>query len=163
VRLFKATVAKRADVRVYLAPNLPPICADLSQIRQVVMNLLTNAWEALRNGEGLIRVETSLVSASPAEETASATQRLRGSHVRLEVKDTGCGIPDEGQTRIFDPFYTTKFLGRGLGLSAVLGIVRSLGGTIHLQSIEGRGSTFEVQLPCGGASAEEYSRPPGSK
>ncbi len=144
LRLFRAAAPRRADIRVSLARSLPAVRAEVPQIRQAVMNLLTNAWESLRNGTGWIQVTTACVSDRPAMEP----DRPAGRYVRLEVTDTGCGIPEETKSRIFDPFYTTKSLGRGLGLPAVQGIVRSLGGTIQVRSSPGQGSTFEILLPC---------------
>jgi signal transduction histidine kinase len=148
IRLFRATVAKQADVSVNLAGNLSFIRADISQIRQLVLNLLTNAWEALGDQEGSIRVTTSTLAVSPEDSSGNHAELTPGKYARLEVADSGCGISDEGRARIFDPFYTTKFLGRGLGLAAVQGIVRTLGGVIYVRSTPGQGSTFEVLLPC---------------
>ena len=145
--LVKATVSSSIAFRQDLARKAPPICADMWQIRQVVMNLLTNACESLPNQEGLISVNTSSVSISSANAIGDQLRLPPGNYVRLSVTDSGCGIAAEVQTRIFDPFYTSKFLGRGLGLAAVQGIVRSLGGAINVQSILGQGSTFEVVFP----------------
>ena len=145
--LIKATVSRNIAFRHDLARKLPPICADMSQIVQVVMNLLSNACESLPNQEGLVSVNTSAVRISSADATGDQLRLPPGSYVRLSVSDSGCGIAAEDQTRIFDPFYTSKFLGRGLGLAAVQGIVRSLGGAINVQSTLGQGSTFELVFP----------------
>ncbi len=145
--LVKATVSSSIAFRQDLARKAPPISADMWQIRQVVMNLLTNACESLPNQEGLISVSTSSVRISSANAIGDQLRLPPGNYVRLSVTDSGCGIAAEVQTRIFDPFYTSKFLGRGLGLAAVQGIVRSLGGAINVQSILGQGSTFEVVFP----------------
>jgi len=149
IRLFKATVSRKAEVSVSLASDLATMRADISQIRQLVMNLLTNAWEALEKQEGSIHVTTSSVAISPDRSSGANHMELPpGKYARLEVADSGCGISADARTRIFDPFYTTKFLGRGLGLAAVQGIVRTLGGAIQVRSRPGQGSTFEVLLPC---------------
>jgi signal transduction histidine kinase len=148
LRLFKATVFAHVDVTVNLENSLPPIEADIAQVRQIAINLLTNAQEALQNQKGSIRVTTSLMANGRGDSAVNYGTLTPGDYVRLEVADTGCGIPEEARLKIFDPFYTTKALGRGLGLSAVQGIVRSLGGTIRVQSTVGRGSTFEVLLPA---------------
>ena len=146
LRLFRATLLKNVALTVNLDTTLPPIYADVAHIRQIVMNLLTNAQESLPNQEGSIGVSTSCVTIQPGE--GAALESLSpGEYVRLEVTDTGRGIDEAARLRIFDPFYTTKSLGRGLGLSAVQGIVRSLGGMIRVQSTVGRGSAFEVLIP----------------
>jgi signal transduction histidine kinase len=119
----------------------------MSQIRQVVMNLLTNACESLPNQVGLVCLSTSCVRVGLTDTAKDRLMLPPGNYVRLCITDSGCGIPAEDQPKIFDPFYTTKFLGRGLGLAAVQGIVRSLGGAIDVQSTPGRGSTFEVLFP----------------
>jgi signal transduction histidine kinase len=150
LRLFRASISKRVDLRVNLVPDLPPILADVSQIRQLVLNLLTNAWESLPNREGSIGVNTSRVTIDMEDEEL---RLAKGTYVRLEVTDTGCGIADDARTRIFDPFYTTKSLGRGLGLAAVQGTVRSLRGAIRIESTPGRGSSFQILLPCGDSRA----------
>jgi PAS domain S-box-containing protein len=146
-RLFRATLPKRASLTVGLAPNVPAIRADIAQIRQVVMNLLSNAWESLPGQEGVIAVTTSCVRTGQ-ESGAGEGACPPGNYVRLEVADSGCGMTEEVLPRIFEPFYSTKFLGRGLGLAAVQGIVRSLEGVINVRSAPGKGSTFEVLLPA---------------
>jgi signal transduction histidine kinase len=148
VQLIKATVSPNITFRTEVAPGLPSICADGSQIRQVVMNLLTNACESLPSGAGSVSVSTSRASISPQGAATDQTSLPAGDYVRLCVTDSGCGIPPDARARIFDPFYTTKFPGRGLGLAAVQGIVRSLGGGIEVESESGRGSTFSVLIPC---------------
>jgi PAS domain S-box-containing protein len=147
LQLIKATVSRNISFRIDLASKLPPIRADMSQIRQVVMNLLTNACESLPNQEGLVALSTSCLRIGSAGTAKDGLSLPPGNYVRLCVTDSGCGIAAGDQSKIFDPFYTTKFLGRGLGLAAVQGIVRSLGGTIDVQSTLGRGSTFEVLFP----------------
>lgn len=154
LRLFRCTVPKKLEISATLARKLPPIRADLSQIRQVVMNLLTNAWEALQNQQGSIRVTTSGTTIGIAEGHKKANLPP-GNYIRLGVADTGPGISEADLPRIFDPFYTTKGLGRGLGLAAVQGVIRRLGGEVYVQSVLGRGSTFEVLLPCPECSLAE--------
>ncbi len=148
LQLIKATVSRNITFSIDLARKLPSVRADLSQFRQVVLNLLTNACESLPNQAGSVSVSTSGVSMGAKELAANRLTLPPGKYVRLYIQDSGCGIPIELQSKIFDPFYTTKFLGRGLGLAAVQGIVRSLGGSITVESNPGRGSVFEVLLPC---------------
>jgi PAS domain S-box-containing protein len=153
MQLIKATVSRNIKFSVDVAPKLPPIRADMSHMRQVVMNLLTNACESLDDQEGLISVTTSYMRLGAGDPSENQLGLIEGDYVRLSVSDTGCGITSGMTSRIFDPFYTTKFLGRGLGLAAVQGIVRSLGGAIKVQSTQGSGSTFQVLFPCSDADA----------
>jgi CheY-like chemotaxis protein len=120
--------------------------ANASQIRQIVMNLITNASEALGQEGGVIAISTRLVRMS--RDSLERGELAEGEYVRLRVSDTGCGMTREIQDKIFDPFFTTKFAGRGLGLAAVQGIVRSHRGSIHLASAPGAGTRFEILLPC---------------
>jgi PAS domain S-box-containing protein len=138
--LLKVSVTKRAAIKSNLDPDLPAIRGDAAQIRQVVMNLVTNASDAIDDRGGVIQVVTKRVS--PVGPSAN------GDYVQLEVSDTGCGMSPEIQAKVFDPFFTTKCAGRGLGLAVVQGIVRSLGGTIQLASEPNQGTTFRVTLPC---------------
>ena len=135
--LLRSAASKKARLDLDLAPDLPWILGDQSQLRQVVLNLVTNASEALGEGPGNISVRTS------ASETGDADRR-----VQLEVIDTGVGMDLETRARIFDPFFTTKFEGRGLGLATVLGIVQRQRGVIGVCSVPGRGTRFEVSLPA---------------
>jgi CheY-like chemotaxis protein len=110
------------------------------------MNLVTNASEALADRDGVIRVATRSVS---VDRRASISEDVpEGDYVQLEVSDNGCGMPLVMQAKVFDPFFTTKAAGHGLGLAVVQGIVRGLGGVIHLTSEPNRGTTFQVLLPC---------------
>jgi PAS domain S-box-containing protein len=148
LQLLKVSISKRAQLTVDLPPNLPAVRANATQIRQVVMNLITNASEALGENEGVISVTLAHVRPGPGPFAESTPDLLRNDHVRLTVNDTGDGMTEEIQARIFDPFFTTKFAGRGLGLAAAQGIVRDHGGVINVVSIRGQGSRFEILLPC---------------
>jgi two-component system cell cycle sensor histidine kinase/response regulator CckA len=157
LQLLKFSVSKKAVFRTSLAQDLPKVEANAAQIRQVVLNLIMNASEALQDREGLIAITTA-----PAHIRKTSTAERRpdlpeGDYIRLEVSDTGCGMTEEVQARVFDPFFTTKFLGRGLGLAAVQGILRSHGGFINVLSTPGVGSTFEILLPAAGKGATENS------
>lgn len=148
--LLEASISKRAHLTYNLAPDLPGITADATQIRQVVMNLIVNASEAVGDQEGLIRVSTgtTLVTYGKQMDILSDNTLPEGKYVFIEVSDSGCGMDEETRKRIFDPFFTTKFTGRGLGLAAVLGIVRGHKGAIQLFSEKGRGTIFRILLPA---------------
>ena len=149
LHLLKVSISKRAVLNIDLPERLPAVQANAAQMRQVVMNLITNASDALGEEEGVISVR---VSPAPASS-------LDGNFVRLEVSDSGCGMTDEIRARIFDPFFTTKFAGRGLGLAAVQGIIRRHGGVIHVASAPGQGSRFEILLPSTGEPSGQAHAP----
>jgi len=159
--LLEMTVAPKAKLYLRLPPDLPPIQADLNQISQVVMNLITNAAEAITAGRGRIDVASGVVSATRADlEQMLLGEELReGHYVFVEVTDTGSGMTPETRARIFDPFFTTKFTGRGLGLAAVLGIVRAHRGAIEIESATGQGTRFRVLFPA--CPRAERSAPAG--
>jgi two-component system cell cycle sensor histidine kinase/response regulator CckA len=156
--LLRAGIPKNVVVELALTPGLLPIQADPGQLQQVVMNLVLNAAEAIGSNQGRVILRTEAVEVTSASnETRRGSDRERsflsrplspGKYVALEVADTGCGMPGEVQARIFDPFFTTKSKGRGLGLSAVQGILRSHGGTIRTTSTPGLGSTFRLVWPA---------------
>ncbi|HSF31800.1 MAG TPA: ATP-binding protein [Candidatus Tectomicrobia bacterium] len=125
------------EVRLALADDLPPLWADPHQLHQVVVNLVSNAHQAMRE------------AAPPRRLTVTTRAEPSGAQVSLEVADTGPGIPPDIQARIFDPFFTTKPLGvgTGLGLSLCQGIIEGHGGTIRLASTAGPGAVFRVELP----------------
>jgi PAS domain S-box-containing protein len=139
-------------VRYDLAPGLPKVLADRTQIQQVVMNLVLNAAEALGDRPGSITIRTGVVErdAIVVPDEFGRRRLPAGEYVFGEIADTGCGIPDDSKARLFDPFFTTKFLGRGLGLPAVFGIVRSHQGMIEVESAVGRGTTVRFLLPVSG-------------
>ena len=158
--LLSVSISKRISLRFDLGAGLPPMEADPAQLQQVVMNLVTNASDAIGDQEGAIRVSTSLVDLSPGriaqEFPAQAVEP--GLHLLLEVADTGCGMDDETLQRIFEPFFTTKLKGRGLGLSAMLGILRGHRAGIRITSAPGKGTAFQIYFPAkAGAVAEEPS------
>jgi PAS domain S-box-containing protein len=144
--LLKVSISKHAVINAGLDQDLPATRANAAQIRQIVMNLVTNASDAIGERDGVIRVVTKRGTAFEAP--AASASLADGDHLVLEVSDTGCGMPRETQERVFDPFFTTKSAGRGLGLAVVLGIVKALGGAIRLTSEPGKGTTFQVLLPC---------------
>lgn len=148
-QLLEVSISKKARLKYRLETELGSIEADASQIRQVVMNLITNASDALEDCEGVIIIRTGMRYLSSADlARICMTKPLReGDYVFVEVTDSGCGMDSATQARIFDPFFTTKFAGRGLGLAAVLGIVRGHHGTLEVESQAGRGTTFRAYFP----------------
>lgn len=146
---LRNSVSSKVVLDTNLARDLPPVRVKASQIRLVVMNLIKNAFEVLEGQDGLIRVTTGLKQIGSESKGGGAADLPSGHYVCLEVSDTGCGMSEEACAKVFDPFYSTKFLGRGLGLAAVHGIVRSHGGTIKVVSEPSSGTKFEVLLPSG--------------
>lgn len=150
IALLRSSLYNRTDLRVETMPDLPPILGDSGQICQVVMNLITNAAEAIGERDGCVTVSTG-VAHCDAEALRSAYLHdalPEGEYVFVQVADTGCGMDAETLAKIFDPFFSTKFTGRGLGLAAVLGIVRGHRGTLHVASAPGCGTTFRVWFPA---------------
>jgi len=155
--LLEVALSKKVAIRFALDPSIPWIDADEGQIQQVVMNLVTNASEAIGDCEGLITLTTSLQT---LKEEALAQhfqgQEIRpGAYVAFEVKDTGCGMGPEVLAKLFEPFFTTKFSGRGLGLSAIRGIIKAHRGGIRIDSEPGKGSTFRLYFPASAAPAAQ--------
>ena len=148
-RLLEAVISKKVALEYDLGDGLSSIDGDTSQIRQIVMNLITNASEAVGEGEGIIRAITGLMKADRRylSNTYLDEGLPEGEYVYVEVSDTGCGMDRETLKKVFDPFFTTKFTGRGLGLASVLGIVRGHHGAIMIDSEPGRGTTFRVLFP----------------
>ena len=125
-----------------------PVQADATQLRQVVANLVTNALQATGSGGTvLVSCLADVVTSEEIDALHRETELVPGPCVRIEVTDDGPGIPPEVLLRIFDPFFTTKDEGRGLGLAAVRGIVRRMGGALYVQTEVGCGTTFGVLLP----------------
>jgi PAS domain S-box-containing protein len=150
-QLLTVSISKKVIVRYDLAPGLPKISADPSQMQQLVMNLVTNASEAIGDEtSGLITVRTGLETVDEATTLGllPALPLAQGNYVTFEVSDTGCGMTLDVRERIFDPFFTTKFTGRGLGLSAMLGILRSNHGGLKVYSEPNRGSVFKLFFPA---------------
>ena len=154
ITLLKSSLLKqKTTLEIRFGDDLPQLQADINQMRQVIMNIVVNASEAIGENSGLICLTTGQMQAdleylSQSERWLGPGQSLApGAYVFLEVSDNGCGMNEETQSRIFDPFYTTKFTGRGLGLSAVQGIVRGHKGALHIESQAGLGTTFRVLFP----------------
>ena len=156
-QLLSVSTSKKAALVQTLASDLPSVMADATQLGQVVMNLITNASEAIGDREGTITLRTGALWCERDyfhDAVGDSDRLVAGQYAFLEVSDTGVGMEAETLSRIFDPFYSTKFAGRGLGLAAVLGIVRGHKGALQVRSAPGHGSTFRVLFPTHDAPAQ---------
>jgi PAS domain S-box-containing protein len=166
VHLLEVSISKKAVLKYNFADNLPSFNADVTQVRQVIMNLITNASEAIGDRSGVIALSTGAMNCDRAyldgiDEALRVGRKQplpEGVYTYFEVADTGCGMDDKTLAKIFDPFFTTKFTGRGLGLSAVLGIVRGHGGVLKIYSESNRGTTFKVLFPANNLPEEYVSQ-----
>jgi len=156
---LQVSISKRAVMKFNLGSGLPVVLGDATQLRQVVMNLVINASEAISEKSGFIGITTGLTRADRAYLSGAffARDLPEGDYVSLEISDNGGGMSPEVLEKIFDPFFTTKFTGRGLGLAAVLGIVRGHNGALKVFSEQGWGTTFKILLPCAEGVAEELA------
>lgn len=150
VELVRGVIPGGIIIHDRLALILPAVQGDKTALRQVVMNLLTNAAESIPNGRGQITLRSGWLTPSQAYLARSEmpAEVMADDYAFVEVEDSGCGMDEEIQKRIFEPFFTTKFTGRGLGLAATLGIVRAHRGVIRLQSRPGEGTRIQVLFPC---------------
>lgn len=156
-RIIKASISKKAVFQVDLKSKLPRIEADDSQIRQVIMSMIINASEALEGKPGAITVTTGVMECDSRffNDSCLPEEMPAGKYVFLEVKDTGCGMDRETAGKVFDPFFSTKFTGRGLGLAALSGIVRGHKGAVKVESSPGEGTAFRIFFPaCRSVPAE---------
>jgi len=161
LHLLEVSLPKTVVLNLGLKKGLPAVSVDVSQIQQVIMNLVINAAEAIGEAPGAITLATG---AQPVDKAAAQTMLVGqdiapGTYVYLEVADTGCGMDQDTLSRIFEPFFTTKFTGRGLGLSAIMGIVRGHKGALRVYSEIGHGTTFKVLLPALGTGPEALAAP----
>jgi PAS domain S-box-containing protein len=158
--LLRISVSKNVVIREDFGVGLPAIEADASQLQQVVMNLITNASEAIGEENGVIALTTGTVKADEGfmSEAYGDSPPEPGEYVYLRVEDTGCGMDAETSAKMFDPFFTTKFTGRGLGMAAVLGIIRGHRGAIKVESEVGKGTTIWILLPKGSRAVRESVR-----
>ena len=168
--LLRTAISKQASLVWELASNLPPVNADATQVRQIVMNLITNASDALGEKEGTITLRTGVIQRDQLNDARFgipvAAEEIEAPEehpfVFLEVSDTGLGMTPDTLQRIFDPFFSTKFAGRGLGLAAVMGIVRSHQGLIRIRTEPGQGTRFRVLFPAvAGSTSAPEKLPPG--
>ena len=150
VSMLKKTIKQNVVINTNYLPDIPSIRGDADQLGQIVMNLIINAAEAIGTVQGEVRVSLAKTTIHPGQSDLdyNGKEIVPGIYACLEVSDNGCGMDEETKWRIFEPFYTTKFTGRGLGMSAVLGIVRSHMGALQLFSTPGQGTTIKVYLPA---------------
>ena len=149
--LLMASISKRVRLNLRLEAGTEQIRGDATQIRQIIMNLVINASESFGDREGVITISTGARECSSEylhDGLYQESDLQPGRFVWVTISDTGCGMDAGTQRRIFEPFYTTKFTGRGLGLSAALGIVRGHKGALYLESQLGKGSTFRILFPA---------------
>lgn len=169
--LLKSSVSKGSSFDFRLASGLPAVRADSAQLRQLIMNLITNASDALGGRDGVITLSTSVVEADAEflRGLEGAEDVPSGRYVCLEVRDTGHGMDEETMGRMFDPFFSTKPDGHGLGLAATLGILRGHRGKVRVSSTVGKGTSIRIFLPVSARKAERsdrhlsavYQAPPG--
>jgi CheY-like chemotaxis protein len=148
--LIRKSISKKVTLRLDLSQDLPPVEADRSQVHQVFMNFALNAAEAIGGAEGVVTISTGIEDVDERYlRLYPKVAALRpGRYVYLRVRDTGCGMDEATKARIFDPFFSTKFLGRGLGLAAVSGILRGHKGAVTVASTPGKGSCFTALFPA---------------
>src|SRR5262249_21011938 len=157
--LLKVSISKHALLETDLPKDLPGVRGNAAQIRQVVMNLIINASEAIGEKGGVIKVTTSRITGGQELAPNGVPSLPQAEYLRLEVSDTGCGMTEEAKARIFDPFFTTKFDGRGLGMAVVQGIVRAHGGAVNMASSVGQGTMFQILLPSASEPAQQDRGP----
>jgi two-component system, cell cycle sensor histidine kinase and response regulator CckA len=159
LHMLETSISKKAVLRLNQHQPLPLVEADASQLRQVIMNLVTNASEAIGDNNGTIAITTDCMNCDrdDLKDVWLGENLSDGLYVYLEIADTGCGMYKETMAKLFDPFYTTKFTGRGLGMAAVLGIVKGHNGAIKVFSEPGTGTTFTIMLPATGHPERLYS------
>ncbi len=158
-QLFRASARAEVDIRLELARGLPMVRADVTQLQQLVMNLVINAVESIDENRRGTKVQVATRTVTVDEDFLQSADLVEdmapGRYVLIEVTDDGCGMDAETRARIFDPFFTTKFTGRGLGLAAAAGIVRAHQGGMMVHSVPEQGSSFQVFLPAAGVGVSE--------
>ncbi len=158
LHLLKISISKKAVLRFNLHQDLPAVEADATQIRQVVMNLVINASEAIGDKTGVISITTDCIDCDRnyLKDVWLDENVGEGVYVYLEIADNGCGMDKNTLGKIFDPFFTTKFTGRGLGMAAVSGILKGHKGAIKVYSEPEKGTTFKILLPASSRPSEIY-------
>lgn len=159
IHMLQVSISKNVVLRLDPYASLPVINADATQIRQIIMNLVINASEAIGKKSGIISISTGCMDCDKDYlKNVWLEENLKdGLYVYVEVADTGCGMDKETLSKLFDPFFTTKFTGRGLGMSAVMGIVRGHNGALKVYSEIDKGTTFKILLPAANKPAEVFN------
>ncbi len=159
LHMLEVSISKKVVLRLNLTSNLPTVEVDATQLRQVVMNVVLNASEAIGDKSGVIAITTGCLDCDKSylKDVWLIENICEGLYVYLEVTDSGCGMSKDAMEKIFEPFFTTKFTGRGLGMAAVMGIIRGHKGAIKVHSEPGKGSTFKILLPASGKPAELFN------
>ena len=160
LHMLEVSISKKVMLRLKLAPQLPSVEADATQLRQIVMNLVINASEAIGEKSGVIAITTGCLDCDRSYlKNVWLDKNLKeGLYVYLEIADNGCGMDSTTKAKLFDPFFTTKFTGRGLGMAAVLGIVRGHKGAIAVYSEPEKGTTFKILFPASDRPADIFDR-----
>ncbi|HEY2516659.1 MAG TPA: response regulator, partial [Polyangiaceae bacterium] len=163
--MLEVSIAKKGTLVRQLAPRLPKLLGDATQIRQVVMNLVLNASEAIGGAAGGVVVTTGVgtFDAEAFARSAAGGEPKGGTYVYLDVKDDGIGMDAATVAQMFDPFFTTKFMGRGLGMAAVLGIVRGHSGAIDVESTPGKGTRIRIFFPAAHVDRPSATPQPASE
>lgn len=161
VNMLRPGFRKNVSFRFRLDP-VPTVKGDQSQVQQIVMNLIMNAVEAIGDGRGSVGIALDQVTVTPEQGSCDVfgAPIPPGAYACLQVSDNGCGMSEETRKRIFEPFFSTKFTGRGLGMSAIMGIIRSHRGALQLSSTPGLGSTFTVYFPVCAAPLRDAAGAP---
>ncbi len=148
-QLLEVSIGKDINMVYQLNDNIPFILADIAQLQQVILNLITNANDSMKDKHGSIRIEVKTFWADQdyLKKAYIPNALEQGEYVMLRVSDEGCGMPKDVIERIFEPFFTTKLTGHGLGMSAVLGIIQGHNGTLYIQSELDKGTVFTILFP----------------
>ncbi|MBV5340025.1 MAG: PAS domain-containing protein [Deltaproteobacteria bacterium] len=159
LHMLEVSITKKAVLRFNLMQPIPSVEADATQMRQIIMNLVINASEAIGDKSGVIAITTGCMDCDRnyLKDVWLDENLLGGLYVYLEIADSGCGMDKDTLSKLFDPFFTTKFTGRGLGMAAVLGIVRGHKGAIKVYSEPNKGTTFKILLPASDRPAELFN------
>ena len=161
LKLLRSTLPAMIRIRSRFEADVPLVSVDVTQMHQIMLNLITNAAHAIDKDDGLIEVTLDSVVVGADAPCVESAELREGRYARIVVSDNGCGMDRATLERIFDPFFTTKPLGQGtgLGLSVVHGIMRSHDGVISVHSQQGKGTCFNLYVPATDGHAAQESRP----